>query len=206
MKQIITVQHTQSVHHLNGMVGSWTDWELTEYGHKQADRIAANLFAQFGDRSVKIYSSDLKRAVQTAAPIALVFAATPVYDKRLREVNLGPAVGKSGEWLRQNQQPSGERLNFRYFPDAESHMDVYRRIKPLFEEIVSGSDETVFVVSHGAALCSFHALCLNLDFHTFDYDEVKNKLHGKAGGVSVFTQMPNGHYDCVKISDMSYQE
>ena len=32
MKNIITVQHTQSVHHTNGMVGSWTDWELTETG------------------------------------------------------------------------------------------------------------------------------------------------------------------------------
>lgn len=30
MKNIITVQHTQSVHHTNGMVGSWTDWELSE--------------------------------------------------------------------------------------------------------------------------------------------------------------------------------
>ena len=30
MKHIITVQHTQSIHHTNGMVGSWTDWDLTE--------------------------------------------------------------------------------------------------------------------------------------------------------------------------------
>ncbi len=28
MKTIITIQHTQSVHHINEMVGSWTDWEL----------------------------------------------------------------------------------------------------------------------------------------------------------------------------------
>ena len=32
MKTIITIQHTQSVHHTNGMVGSWTDWELSELG------------------------------------------------------------------------------------------------------------------------------------------------------------------------------
>ncbi len=25
MKNIITIQHTQSVHHTNGMVGAWTD-------------------------------------------------------------------------------------------------------------------------------------------------------------------------------------
>ena len=30
MKHIITVQHTQSVHHTNGMVGSWTNWDLTD--------------------------------------------------------------------------------------------------------------------------------------------------------------------------------
>ena len=35
MKTIITVQHTQSVHHTNGMVGSWTDWDLTELGKKK---------------------------------------------------------------------------------------------------------------------------------------------------------------------------
>ena len=35
MKNIITIQHTQSVHHTNGMVGSWTDWELTEIGKQQ---------------------------------------------------------------------------------------------------------------------------------------------------------------------------
>ena len=40
MKQIITIQHTQSEHHTNGMVGSWTDWHLTEYGCAQAERIA----------------------------------------------------------------------------------------------------------------------------------------------------------------------
>ena len=33
MKTFITIQHTQSVHHTNGMVGSWTDWELSELGH-----------------------------------------------------------------------------------------------------------------------------------------------------------------------------
>ena len=38
MKQIITIQHTQSIHHTNGMVGSWTDWDLSELGIEQAER------------------------------------------------------------------------------------------------------------------------------------------------------------------------
>ena len=43
MKRIYTVQHTQSEHHANGMVGSWTDWNLTESGKQQTDRIAGRL-------------------------------------------------------------------------------------------------------------------------------------------------------------------
>ena len=51
MKTIITIQHTQSVHHTNGMVGSWTDWELTEKGIEQAKRIGEKLQAELGDRA-----------------------------------------------------------------------------------------------------------------------------------------------------------
>ena len=43
MQQIITIQHTQSEHHTNGMVGSWTDWHRTLYGRAQAERIAQRL-------------------------------------------------------------------------------------------------------------------------------------------------------------------
>ena len=39
MKQIITIQHTQSIHHTNGMVGSWTDWDLSELGIEQAEKV-----------------------------------------------------------------------------------------------------------------------------------------------------------------------
>ncbi len=38
MKNIITIQHTKSIHHTNGMVGSWTDWELSALGVQQANR------------------------------------------------------------------------------------------------------------------------------------------------------------------------
>lgn len=39
MKNIITIQHTQSIHHTNGMVGSWTDWDLSGVGIQQANNI-----------------------------------------------------------------------------------------------------------------------------------------------------------------------
>ena len=66
MKHIITVQHTQSVHHTNGMVGSWTDWDLTDLGRSQADNIGRKLKEELAGKKAVIYSSDLKRAKQTA--------------------------------------------------------------------------------------------------------------------------------------------
>ena len=52
MKSIFTVQHTQSEHHTNGMVGSWTDWNLTELGKQQAERIAIKLKQELDGKNV----------------------------------------------------------------------------------------------------------------------------------------------------------
>ena len=38
-KTIITVQHTQSEHHVNGYIGAQGNWNLTELGKTQADHI-----------------------------------------------------------------------------------------------------------------------------------------------------------------------
>ena len=78
MKNIITVQHPQSVHHTNGMVGSWTDWELTETGKKQADNIGRKLKEELVDKDFVIYSSDLLCAKQTAEIIAEYLGITPI--------------------------------------------------------------------------------------------------------------------------------
>ena len=46
MKRIITIQHCQSEQHINGMMGGWNDWELTELGSLQARRIGERLGAE----------------------------------------------------------------------------------------------------------------------------------------------------------------
>ena len=60
MKTIITIQHTQSIHHTNGMVGSWTDWDLSELGVQQAWKIGEKLKKELAGKKFKMYSSDLK--------------------------------------------------------------------------------------------------------------------------------------------------
>lgn len=95
MKNIITVQHTQSVHHTNGMVGSWTDWELSELGIKQANLIGERLKKELFGQKFVMYSSDLLRAKQTAENIGKYLNLSPILRTELRERNLGRCCGKS---------------------------------------------------------------------------------------------------------------
>ena len=123
MKNIITVQHAQSVHHTNGMVGSWTDWDLTEFGKNQADNIGKNLKEELADKKVIMYSSDLKRAKQTADEIAKYLGVEPVLRQELRERNLGKCCGKSVQWLRENIECDEVTVDDRLFSDGESRRE-----------------------------------------------------------------------------------
>ena len=95
MKNILVIQHTQSVHHTNGMVGAWTDWDLTDLGRKQAKNISRALSGELQARDYVIFSSDLKRAMQTAEPLLPYVKHPAIYRRELREINEGEATGKS---------------------------------------------------------------------------------------------------------------
>ena len=84
MKQIITIQHTQSIHHTNGMVGSWTDWDLSELGIEQAERIGQKLAKQLSGHKIVMYASDLLRAKHTAEIVAKHMGITPNIRTELR--------------------------------------------------------------------------------------------------------------------------
>ena len=104
MRTIITIQHTQSVHHTNGMIGSLTDWELSEKGKRQAQLLGKNLSQELADAPFTVYCSDLQRAVQTAEPLCRYLKTSPIPCKALRERDLGSAVGKSVAWLHEQQR------------------------------------------------------------------------------------------------------
>ena len=162
MKHIITIQHTQSVHHTNGMVGSWTDWDLTELGKKQADNIGRKLAEELADKTVVIYSSDLKRARQTAQAIAKHLGTEPVFIQELRERNLGKACGRSVEWLRENIESPEKTVDGRLFSDGESRRDAWNRLWPFYEEVITNDEENVIIISHGDLLSIWNAMYIEI--------------------------------------------
>lgn len=200
MKHIITVQHTQSVHHTNGMVGSWTDWDLTDLGKIQADNIGRKLYDELAGKSVVMYSSDLKRAKQTADNIAKYLGVEPILRKELRERNLGKCCGKSVEWLRENIESPENTVDDRLFSDGESRRDAWNRLYPFFEEVMRNDEENIIIVSHGDLLSIWNAMYLGLDVESY----YQIDIHGPAGGVSHMIVGDDGKHRIRHISDMSY--
>lgn len=200
MKRIITVQHAQSVHHLNGMVGSWTDWDLSEEGARQAEALARNLAQEIGGEKWRIYTSDLRRAKQTAAPIARELGAQATETEALRERNLGAAVGRSVEWLRKNIQREEKTVYDRCFEDAESEADVWHRLEPFLAEIMASQDDNILLVSHGNTLGVFFSLWLGLELDILSHAG----FWGSAGGVSFLEEGREGKRLIRRISDMCF--
>ncbi|MBQ8314771.1 MAG: histidine phosphatase family protein [Lachnospiraceae bacterium] len=200
MKTIITIQHTQSVHHTNGMVGSWTDWELSELGVVQAEKIGEKLKNELSGRTFVMYSSDLLRAKQTAEHVGKYLGIEPIVKKELRERNLGKCCGKSVQWLRKNLECQEKNIDDRLFSDAESRRDEWNRLKPLFDEIMANDEENIILVSHGDLLSVFNAMFLGLDVESMNTCE----MFGLSGGVSYMFVNDEGKRFVKRISDMSY--
>lgn len=200
MKTIITIQHTQSIHHTNGMVGSWTDWDLSDVGKQQAENIGKNLAREFKDQKFVLYSSDLRRAMHTAEIISQHMGIEPIMAIELRERNLGKCIGKSVQWLRENLECQEKTVDDRMFSDAESRRDEWNRLLPLFHKIMRDEHESFIIVSHGDLLSVWNAMWLGLDVEFLNSAE----MFGLAGGVSLMFENDEGKRFIKKMSDMSY--
>ena len=201
MNTIITIQHTESVHHTNGMVGSVNDWPLSEKGVLQAENIGKNLAKELSAK-YKIYSSDLTRAKQTAEIVGKYLDIEPILKTELRERDLGEAVGHSVRWLREHMEKPERTVDDRLFPSAESRREEWNRLKPFFDEITSNDEEYIIIVSHGDLLSVFNAMWLGLPAESLE----KTELFGVSGGVSFLFENSEGKRFVKKLSDTSYMK
>lgn len=86
------------------------------------------------------------------------------------------------------------------FSNAESRRDVWNRLKPFFDDMMSDECENIIIVSHGDLLSVFHTMFLGLDVEFINGSE----MFGLAGGVSHMLVNPDGKRVIKRISDMSY--
>jgi len=122
------VRHGETEWNRDGRIQGWADTPLSERGHEQARELAATL----GERSIgAIYSSDLRRAYETAEPLAQRLGLHVRTTPALRERNFGDNEGRvSHEVAAELGTTSGttwHRADDRH-PGGESIREVYGRI------------------------------------------------------------------------------
>ncbi len=205
MKNIITIQHTQSIHHTNGMIGAWTDWDLSELGKKEAYNIGKALKNEINPNNYIMYSSDLKRAKQTADGVNIHLGMTPILTKQLREINAGIDTQTTIKWFNENKAIKDESKydpDYKPFPNAESERELWNRIYSFMTEIINSSDENIIIVSHGISLSRFFSMWINDDFSCLE----KSGFWTMAGGVSKLYVDDNGRRTIKILNDMSYKK
>jgi len=201
MKNIITIPHTQSVHHTNKMLGGWADWELTKLGVKQAKRIGRRLAKEIKEKKYIMYASDLPRAKQTAEIVAGFLGIEPIFTAALREISLGEGNGQSKIWARANQLVERVKtIDDRQFAGMESKRDLWNRLSAFENAIMATTDENIILVSHGVSLGIFHAVWLGLDV------EMLNQcgISGGSGGISFMHEDADQKRTIDRIGDRSY--
>jgi broad specificity phosphatase PhoE len=158
MTKFILLRHGQSEGNLKGLYLGHTDLDITELGRKQAEITAEYLKNEKIDA---IYSSDLKRAHNTALPHAKL-RGIPVIDKReLREIYLGEWEGELVEVLRREHYDEFEiewkrKFGTFIFPSGESVMSCAERMYNALIDIAETSeDKCVLVAAHAAIIRAF---------------------------------------------------
>lgn len=135
----------------------WQGWvavPLNDLGRRQAQRLA-NFIRNIGMSA--LYTSDLKRSLETAHILAEKLGFEPTPDERLRERNIGAWQGlKPDEMAGWYPEEYGKLMadpeNFRV-PGGESRSDVRGRMLAAFTDIVKqDKGETVGIISHTTAI------------------------------------------------------
>lgn len=184
-KDIYLVAHGQAQHHVEGLVGGWYDSELTELGHRQAAAIAKRISELVGEASpVEIYSSDLRRTAQTAAPIGQALQADVTHWGDLRERSYGSAGGRPEAWLEERMiyaPKEGNRLDHRDgVEDAETKREFATRIYRAMDQIALSPCATQVVVTHGYAVTFAIAAWIRMPLDAVGWVNFKSN----SGGVS----------------------
>lgn len=122
---------------------------LSTMGVQQAEQLARTL-KHYSIRS--IFSSDLRRAEQTAGKIGEVLDCLPKQIQELREVNLGEWEGKTFAEIRnlyaEEFNSRGKDMANHRPPGGESFTDLGKRVIPAFEHIVRQAERDIVIVAH----------------------------------------------------------
>jgi broad specificity phosphatase PhoE len=130
-------------------IGGWSDKDLTVDGINQVNKTVKYIV----DNNLEInniITSDIKRAETTASIISKQLDINYISDSSLRELNKGDLNGldKNLSYEKYSEYIDGKVTIETKYPNGESMMDLYNRVKDLYKKI-SKKDKLLIVTHRG---------------------------------------------------------
>ncbi|MFH2086007.1 MAG: histidine phosphatase family protein [bacterium] len=158
-QKIIIVRHGETHYNVERRLQGWADIPLNENGHEQAQKVAERL----SQEAIEIiYSSDHKRAYETASHIGAKNSLKPLKRKALRENRMGILEGWQWESepdpIKQNLWSERDLAHNRgdtlWKPEGgESLKEHTARVKKFLKQIeIKHKTGVIMIVSHGGTI------------------------------------------------------
>ena len=176
------------------------DPELSKVGHEQAQRLADWLRHE---RIDAIYTSPMRRAVQTAAPLAEAFGTEAIVDDEVAEFDRNSHFYVPIEELKATNDPRYQQIMSGQPMEGEVDPYTFREVVTVaIERIVEANPGgTVAIVCHGGVINGYASHVLGIDFPLFfqpHYTSVNRFLASSAGHRSVASLNEVGHLTGVR--------
>lgn len=201
------IRHAESYGNIKGKIISTTDFELTEKGIAQAQRLGKKICSELNKTPLSAYCSPLSRARQTLTEILRSIGQenTEITETDLlKEMDLGSLEGMTWEERKQKypEIDLDKKLSLLLAPGGESYNDVKNRCKMFAETCLEKEDneKNVIIVSHGITLRILTNTLLNRP------DEDVNFLNWTENTslTELFRDKESHTYQLVRLNDYSH--
>lgn len=199
--QVLLVRHGATDWNLQGRCQGATDLDLNEVGVRQAEQIAASLT---NETIHGIYSSNLKRAQQTAQFIGLHHQLPVLIETDVRELDHGELEGLTFAEIKKNYSQFIQKWRIEpaeiQVPGGERLVDVARRAWNGLNRIVQlhTAQETLVVVSHNFPILGI--ICRITGTHLNNY----RTYHLDPCGVTRLNHHGGDHWGVTCINNQEY--
>ena len=174
--ELFLIRHADAIPEEDEIIpsGIYDDLPLSRAGRKQAQALAERLSSLSFDA---LYSSPLRRCLETAGPLAELLEMTPIVEEGLKEIRLGnihplPDDGHDLAALTKALQErqidivriAGETGHWDEIPDSEQSRAFRRRVVKSLDEMVSKHiGQRIIAFSHGGVINAYIAEVLGLE-------------------------------------------
>ncbi len=163
MTKVILIRHGHSIANFHRIFAGHLDYDLHESGIAQAKDTAKYIFENY--KVDKIYSSDLKRAYNTAKELSVLTGLPIETDKNFRELFVGDLEGKPFKEF-EEEYPEDiiiwrndiDNIDFKTRFGGELISELQDRFYNAVEKVSKENDgKTIAIATHATAIRTFIA-------------------------------------------------